>query len=180
MLRPFPNFLSASFIVVSLLSCGCKKETEHTYTHQQEQKSIEHKNDISGERFGYIKQIDLTDGNYFASVVFLEYRIKSEGEKAKSTVKFADSLEVLELPEGYFFCLKGKSPETFLIDTSAEIVLQTLSHDPSGTYKFNEIIEIKRLHELYSTKKAERFAQIPFRFSIKHNTIQSIAEKYIP
>lgn len=176
MLRPFPKFIFSSFIVLSLLSSGCKKETEHTYTHQQVPKSIEPKNDISGERFGYIKQIDLKDGNYFASIVLIEYKLKSK----ESTVQFSDSLEVLELPEGYFLCLKGKSPETFLIDTSAEIVMQTLSHDPSGTYKFNEIVEIKRLHELYSTKKAERFAQIPFRFSIKRNTIQSITEKYIP
>ena len=180
MLRAFPKFIFASLIVLSLLSFGCKNETKRTYTRQQEQKSIEHKNDISGERFGYIKQIDLKDGNYFASIVFLEYRIKSEDGKAKSTAKFADSLEVLELPDGYYFCLKGKSPETILIDTSAEIIMQTLSHDPSGTYKFNEIVKIKRLHELYSTKKAERFAQIPFRFSIKQNTIQSITEKYIP
>lgn len=180
MLRAFPKFTINSFIVVSLLFFGCKKETEPADTHQQEQKSIENKNDISGEKFGYLKQIVFKDGNYFASIVFLEYRIKSDDEKAKSTVKFADSLEVLELPEGYFFYLKGKSPETFLIDTSAEILMQTLSHDPSGNYKFNEIVDRKRLHELYSTKNAGRFAQIPFRFSIKRNTIQLIAEKYIP
>lgn len=180
MLRAFPKFIINSFIVISLLFFGCKKETEPADTHQQEQKSIENKNDISGERFGYLKQIVFKDGNYFASIVFLEYRIKSEDGKAKSLLQFADSLEILELPDGYFFCLKGKSPETILIDTSAEIVLQTLSHDPSGSYKFNEIVDRKRLHELYASKKAERFAQIPFRFSIKQNTVQSITEKYIP
>lgn len=180
MLRAFPKFTISSFIVVSLFFFGCKKETEHADTQLQEQKSIEHKNDISGERFGYLKQIVLKDGDYYASIVFLKYRIKSDEEKAESPVKFADSLEALELPEGYFICVKGKSPEIFLIDTSAEIVLQTLNHDPNGNYKFNEIVDRKRLYELYSTRKAGRFAQIPFRFSLKYNTIHSISEKYIP
>jgi len=167
-------------IILSLIFLGCKDAAKQVQINKPEQKTVLQTPVLSGEHFGYLKNILIKDGNYFASVVFIERQIKNEEQQQKSVIKFADSLEVFELPNEYFVAVKGKNFEQFLINASARIVMQTFSRNALGNYKFNEIIDRDQLYKLFATKEVQRFSQIPFKFNLQHNTIQSIEEKYIP
>jgi len=180
MLRSISKCVVNLSIIISLFFIGCKKEIKQVQITKPAQKSVEQIPEISGLYFGYLKNVSFEDGSYFASIVIVEHQVKNNEHRQKSVVKFADSLEVLELPNEYFVVVKGKNPEQFLIDTSAKIVMQTLSRDASGNYKSNENIDRIKLNKLFASKEARRFSQIPFSFSFLHNTILSIEEKYIP
>ncbi|MFA6979239.1 MAG: hypothetical protein WC209_07945 [Ignavibacteriaceae bacterium] len=180
MFSSFSKFVVNILFIIPLLFFGCKKESNQVQINKPELKSVEQIPEISGLYFGYLKNVSFEDGSYFASIVFVEHQVKNNEHQQKSVVKFADSLEILELPDEYFVAVKGNSPEQFLIDSTAKIVMQTFSRDVSGGYKFNENIDRIKLNKLFASKESRRFSQIPFRFSLMHNTILSIEEKYIP
>lgn len=180
MLSPFYKFVVTLTLILPLIFFGCKKETKPDQLTKPESKSTVPVKDISGEYFGFLKNVLLKEGSYVASIVFVEHQLKHNGNEQNSNIKFADSLEVLELPNEYFISVKGKNSEQFVIDTSANVVMQTASRNASGNYKFNENITCNKLNMLYGSNEGKRFSQIPFRFKISHNIIQSIEEKYIP
>ncbi len=180
MRKSFSKFGFNILIVIPLLFLGCKKDTKHVHVSKSEPKSTVQVPDISGLRFGYLKNVTVRGEGYFASIVFIENRIKRNGQRRESVTIFADSLEVLEFPNEYFISVKGKEPEQFLIDSSAAIIMQTLNRDASGNYKFNENVDRIKLCKLFASSGAKRFSHIPFKFTLKHNNIISIEEKYIP
>lgn len=180
MFSSFNKFVVFLTLILPLIFVGCKKETKPDQPSKLDAKSTMPVKDISGEYFGFLKNVLLKEGSYIASIVFVEHQPKHNEVQQNSKVKFADSLEVLELPNEYFILEKGKNPEQFAIDTAANVVMQTASRDASGNYKFNEKITFNKLYMLYDSSEGKRFLQIPFRFKISHNIIQSIEEKYIP
>ena len=181
--KPLTVFFLVVMLLISLLIIGCKTQKEPVRIHEHEAKTIEDAKELSGEKYGYIKNIFQKEGNYFASIVFLDYQLKSKEDKTKrkkSSRQFPDSLEALELPDAYFVSLKGKSPEVFLVDKSVRIVMQTLNYDPSGNFKFNENIDINKFIKLFTAKEFERYKKIPFKINFSKNEINSITEDYFP
>jgi len=177
------TYLVCCFFVSAVLCCGCKKEIKPVQNSVQEINTPEPQKEIAGERFGFLKQITKKDGRFYASVVFLSSQTKNKNAKinsAEALKNFSDSLAVIELPDEFLFCAKGKIPETYLIDSSAKIVMQTLSYTASGNYHFNERIDETTLYNVFTTKSPNRFSKIPFKFNFIHSAIQSIEEKYIP
>ncbi len=180
MFSSFYKFVVILTLILPLIFLGCKKETKSVQLNKPESKSTVPVKDISGEYFGFLKNVLLKEGSYVASIVFVEHQLKQNKDQQNSNLKFADSLEVFELPNEFFISVKRKNPERFIIDTTAKVVMQTASRDASGNYKFIENITINKLNMLYGSSAGKRFFQIPFRFKISHNIIQSIEEKYVP
>ena len=184
--RKHQKLLTVFFLVVmlliSLLIIGCKTQKEPVRIHEHEAKTIEDAKELSGEKYGYIKNIFQKEGNYFASIVFLDYQLKSKEDglkQKKSSRQFPDSFEVLELPDAYFISLKGKIPEVFMIDKSVRIVMQTLNYDSTGNFKFGENVHLNKFMTLFSTKEFTRYKKTPFKISISKNEINSITEQYL-
>jgi len=181
--KPLTVFFFGIIPLVTLLFLSCKNEKKLVFLPEHEQKTIEGTNELSGEKYGYIKNIFLKEGKYFASIVFLDYQLKSKEDglkQKKSSQRFPDSLEVLELPDAYFVSLKGKSSEVFLVEKSVHIVMQTLNYDATGNFKFNENVALNKFIKLFTAKEFERYKKIPFKICINKNEINSVTEQYLP
>lgn len=181
--KPLKVFFFSIMPLITLLFLGCKNEKKPVFLPEREQKTIDGTNELSGEKYGYIKNIFQKDGGYFASIVFLDYKLKSkevEPTQKNSSKRFPDSLEVLELPDAYFINAKGKSPEEYLVNKSVRIVMQTLNYDATGNFKFNENVAVNKFIKLFTAKEFERYKKIPFKINLSKNEITSIAEQYLP
>ncbi|MCK9210627.1 MAG: hypothetical protein M0P61_07330 [Ignavibacteriaceae bacterium] len=179
--NPLTVFLLVVMPLITLLFLGCKNEKKPIPG--DEQKSIESITLLSGEKYGYIKNIFLKEENYFVSIVFLDYQLKSkevEAKQKKISQQFPDSLEVLELPDAYLINAKGKSPDEYLVNKSVRIVMQTLNYDSTGNFKFNENADINKFIKLFTAKEFQRYKKIPFKINLSKNEITSIAEQYVP
>jgi len=161
---------------------GCKNEKKPIPINEHEKKNGDDAKELGGEKYGYLKNIFQVEGSYFASIVFLDYQLKSKEDglkQKKSSRQFPDSFEVLELPDAYFISLKGKIPEVFMIDKSVRIVMQTLNYDSTGNFKFGENVHLNKFMTLFSTKEFTRYKKTPFKISISKNEINSITEQYL-
>jgi len=162
---------------------GCKNEDKSAHWNEQPIANATNAHELNVESYVYIKNIFQRDGNYFASIIFLEHRLKNQQDvmhQKKSPLKFPDSLEVLELPDAYFISIKGKISEEYLVNKNVHIKMQTLNYHSTGRFKFNEDVDLNKFVALFSSKEYQRYKTIPFKINISKNEIDSIIEQYIP
>jgi len=183
MFNPYHNMLIDSLVVVIFLFIGCKNEKKPVQIYEHEQTTILDRKELSGVNYGFIKGIVKKEEKYFASIVFLDYQLKSEEDEIrqkKSLRQFPDSLEVLELPDAYLLNVKRKKPELILIDKSVHILMQTLNYDSTGNFSFNENITLNRFFGFFTTQESQRYEKIPFKITLFNNEINSVTELYLP
>ncbi|MCU7503022.1 MAG: hypothetical protein HF314_08110 [Ignavibacteria bacterium] len=83
-------------------------------------------------------------------------------------------------PQGFYIRNPEKDSLKVKISANPVIIMQTLSYDNSGNFKFNEAISLQKFLSIFSRKDYAQFRQKPFSFEIKNGEIISIKEKYIP
>ena len=171
------------FFLIAASFLGCKSNEKPVHIQEHEKSVPEEPNDFSGEKFGFIQNIFQKDGNDFGSITFIDYKSKNKPDKdypGKSLQEISDSLEVLEIPDGYFFWQKRKNVQVFKVDEFVKIKMQTLNYNSTGNFKFNESVDFARFKEIFSEKEFNRFKSIPFKIGINRNVIVSFIEQYIP
>ncbi|MFA6598148.1 MAG: hypothetical protein WCS69_10525 [Ignavibacteriaceae bacterium] len=179
----FTGFFTVLVSIIILMVIGCKNEDRPVHSNEHSLADSMNAKELNIESYVYIKNIFQRDGNYFASIIFLEHRLKNQQDvmhQKKSPLKFPDSLEVLELPDAYFISIKGKTNKEYLVNKNVHIKMQTLNYDSTGSFKFNEDVDLNKFVVLFPSKEYQRYKTIPFKINISKNEIDSIIEHYIP
>lgn len=119
-------------------------------------------------------------GEIIAIIDSIEYY---DGENAYKEFKIdlnkINSNELI-LTDGFYIRNSKIDSLNFYISDSAEIIMQTYSHDKDGGYNFNEKISQYKFVNIFAGEPAERYRTIPFNCVILDDKLISIQEIYIP
>lgn len=164
-----------------MLFIGCQHEKKTIRFHEHDKSSSVKIEKFTGEKYALVDSVFLKEGKEYISLHFLEYEIKSVNNRsAKMYEKFSDSVNIIETPEAFYISVKSKNHEDFTFGDKPQVTMQTLSHDQSGNYKFNEEIDLQKFIRLLSDKNEARYKRIPFKFTLVENIITSVNEEYLP
>lgn len=173
--------ISIAIVLNSTLFIGCQQEKKSILFNEHDKDHPAKIEKFTGEKYALVDSVFLKEGREYISLHFLEYKIKSVNKRsAKIDEKFPDSVNIIETPEGFYISVKSKKHEDFTFGDKPQVTMQTLSHNQSGNYIFNEEIDLQKFIRLLSDKNAARYKRIPFKFTLIENVIMSVKEQYLP
>jgi len=174
----FSLFVPALFLSLLLAVVpGCKRDTEVKQL-KETSPCTQCENNLTFTCTAFITGLEKCDENNILKFDSVAYFTGNEALKAYAKDKKNDSK--LEAPAGFYIRNESVDSLNFVISNNCEIVMQTLSHDAEGNYKFNEKITWERFNKLFRTEGLNFFKHKPFRLSIVNSEIVSIKEIYIP
>ncbi len=146
-----------SFVLISFAGCG-EKTNEQT-----ENANSEVKADTS-EFYAFIKNFNTSDSG-----------IEIELDK----ISISESIDSIE--DGSPIIKNEETEiEKHTIDPNAAITMETLNHNNTGNFNFNEKITAEEFIKLFSKPEFEHYRFTPFEIKTANNKIISIKEKYLP
>lgn len=129
---------------------------------------------------GYILGVDRRNGNDFLILDTVQWFNGVESKKAFREDNKQKGLKIIRFTDAYYIRNLKIDSLNLKVSNKAEIIMQTLSHDSTGNYKFNEKIEAQMFLELLSQKGSDRFRNKIYDLKISASEIVSVKERYIP
>ncbi len=149
--------LLAFAILFFIIACAEKPESNSS------DKDNYVKNDTT-EFYSFIKKFDKKD-----SIIFVEL----------DKLSITESIDSIE-DGGANIKNEDELIEKFELSPTVEIVMQTLNHDSTGRFNFNEKISVEEFTMKLDKPEFERFLFTPFKIQTVNNKITTIKEKYLP
>ncbi|MGE5401837.1 MAG: hypothetical protein ACM3S2_15665 [Ignavibacteriales bacterium] len=186
--QPWNKYLASILFATVILSAAfiCSGCSENKQSDQKQTDSLHSSAQPSVNTLpnfnctGYIKAVSTgMDANYVL-IDTVEWFSGDDALKAYSEDKKKKITNLPDPPQGYYIRNPKKDSLKIKISAKPEIIMQTLSYDTSGNFKFNEAISLQKFLSIFSWKDYAQFRQKPFSFEIMNGEIISVKEKYIP
>ncbi len=149
--------LLAFAILFFIIACAEKPESNSS------DKDNYVKNDTT-EFYSFIKKFDKKD-----SIIFVEL----------DKLSITESIDSIE-DGGANIKNEDELIEKFELSPTVEIAMQTLNHDSTGRFNFNEKVPAENFIKYFEKPGSERFKFTPFIIKAVNNQIITIKEKYLP
>ncbi|HEX2869000.1 MAG TPA: hypothetical protein VHO03_18310 [Ignavibacteriales bacterium] len=129
---------------------------------------------------GYIKAVSSGMSANYILIDTVEWFSGDDALKAYSEDKKKKIANLPDPPQGFY--IRNPKIDSLKIKISAnpDIIMQTLSYDDSGNFKFNEAIGLQKFLSIFSRNNYAQFRHKPFSFKIMNGEIITVKEKYIP
>ncbi|MGE5432895.1 MAG: hypothetical protein ACM3QX_17565 [Syntrophomonadaceae bacterium] len=180
----FASILFAAAILSAALICsGCSenKQSDQKQTDSLHSSAQPFVNTLPNFNCtGYIKAVSSGMSANYVLIDTVEWFSGDDALKAYSEDKKKMITNLPDPPQGYY--IRNPKTDSLKLKFSAkpEIIMQTLSYDKAGNFKFNEAISLQKFLSIFSRKDYAQFRQKPFSFEIMNGEIISVKEKYIP
>lgn len=183
-----PILFAAAILSAALISGGCsenkqssQKQTDSLHSSAQNSSAQPPVNALPDFNCtGYIEAVSSAPSANYVFIDTVEYFSGNDALKAYSVDKKKKISNLPDPPQGFYIRNPKKGSLKIKISAKREIIMQTLSLDTSGNFKFNQAISLQKFLSIFSRKDYAEFRQKPFSFKIMNGEIISVKEKYIP
>lgn len=175
-------------VCCSLLITSCSSESGSGKTEAPQTERISHDTTVSPAAvspaprsfhcYGFILSACRKDNSYYVVIDTVEYYSGSEARKKIALEQKHNRKEVSF--EGYYLKNTGVDSIRIKLPDNARVILQTFSHDSSGSYKFNERTSARKFFNLISSGEFRNPGFRVFSFDIADDEVISLKEIYIP
>lgn len=134
-----------------------------------------------GEVIGYIRAVFGQDDYQDISIDLIEWLDGDEAAEARREDGLCSgSLDECWPPNGFYIRNPDDSLLTVEVPADTTVLMQTLSHNPDGSYNSDEVISFDRFLRILSDEEDAHLRSVPFRITLADHVVTSIREQYVP
>jgi hypothetical protein len=161
-------------VLVGIILTGCENVL---YT--ETQLPVETPSKI--EIMGFIRHLDQEAGSVYISFDQAEWFSGPQAEKAiLEDGLCSDPEHGCEPPNGFYIRNQDDETVAFQVSDQVDILMQTLSHRPDGSYNSDERIDLDRFRQAVRCACTSHLRLVPYWITLENGVVVTIREQYVP
>ena len=133
------------------------------------------------ERMGYIRGLWEQDGQQMIAFNQAEWLTGEEAAKAMREDGLCASTEHdCQPPNGFYIRNQADRQVAYPLSKGVSIAMQTLSHEPDGSFKSDEPIDLERFRQLPCGDSTSHLHSVPYWIRLVDGSVTAIKEQYVP
>jgi hypothetical protein len=133
------------------------------------------------ERMGYIRGLWEQDGQQMIAFDQAYWLTGEEAAKAMREDGLCASADPdCQPPNGFYIRNLGDSLDAYPLSERVSITMQTLSHEPDGSFKPDEPIDLERFRQLPCGDSTSHLHSVPYWIRLVDGLVTAIKEQYVP
>ena len=133
------------------------------------------------ELVGYIRDLWEQDGQQMIAFDMVEWLTGQEAAKAMSEEGICAGTDAdCQPPNPFYIRDLDNSLVAYPLSDKISITMQTLSHEPGGSFNPDEVIDLERFRQLACKDSTSYLHSVPYWITLRGGFVASIKEQYVP
>ena len=133
------------------------------------------------ELVGYIRDLWEQDGQQMIAFDMVEWLTGQEAAEAMREDGICASTDAdCQPPNPFYIRDLDNSLVAYPLSEMISITMQTLSHEPGGSLKPDEVIDLERFRQLPFEDSTSHLHSVPYWITLRGGFVASIREQYVP